>query len=70
MFASRDDNIQEKDFQLLTVLLHAVPRDITCRDCAALLRILNAAYSIALLKKMCLRGQKERRKEAEGYGQA
>lgn len=52
------------------MLLHAVPRDITCRDCAAVLRTSNAAYSIALLKKRHLRGQREKGKEDEGCGQA
>lgn len=70
MFFLRDDKIQAKDFQLRTVLLRAVPRDITCRDCAAVLRIANAAYSMALLQKRCLRGQRERRKEVEVCSQA
>lgn len=70
MFFPRDDKIQAKDFQLPTVLLHAIQRDIICRDCAALLGIANAVYSIAPLKKRYLRGQRERRKKAEGCGQA
>lgn len=66
----RDDKIQTKHFQMPTVLLHAVPRDIIRRDCAAVLRITNAAYSITLLKKRYLGDHRERGKDAEGCGQA
>jgi len=50
MFFSGGDKIQTKGFQLPTVLLHAVPRNITCRDCAVL-RIANTSYSIDLFKE-------------------
>lgn len=50
MFFSRVDKIQTKGFQLPTVFLHAMPRDIICRDCAVL-RMTNTAYSVDLFKE-------------------
>lgn len=49
MLFSRGDKTKTKDCQLPTVLLHAVPRGMTCRDCAAQ-RVANAVYSIDLFK--------------------